>query len=135
MKAKILITLKSFERIQTQFILRRFSYFDPVPRGPNASRVQLRAESPSAFHKRLKIPISSIALPKKQTIFTVLRSPHIDKKSRDQFEYKIYKQLVSFETEINLIREKLYNLKFHEIPGVQMKVVLQTKTRLRLNEA
>lgn len=76
--------------------------------------------------------ISLVALPKKQTLFTVLRSPHIDKKSRDQFEYKIHKQLIILDTEINQIREKLFHLKFHEIPGVQMKVVFQTKTRLQL---
>ena len=72
----------------------------------------------------------SIALPKTESNYTILRSPHIDKKSRDQFELKIQKQLIIVKTEINQMREKLFNLKFHEIPGVQIKVVFKTKTRL-----
>jgi len=130
MKAKILITLKSFEKIQNSSLFGRKQAFWSNLWGPNQELVDF---STSTNHERQKISISSIAFPKKQTIFTVLRSPHIDKKSRDQYEYKIYKQCFTFETEVNQIREKLYHLKFHEIPGVQMKVVFQTKTRLRLN--
>jgi ribosomal protein S10 len=72
----------------------------------------------------------SIALPKEQSNYTVLRSPHIDKKSRDQFVLKVHKRLIIVKTEIRELRKKLFNLKFHEIPGVQMKVIFQTKTRL-----
>ncbi len=35
-----------------------------------------------------------IPLPMKRRIFTVNRSPHIDKKSREQFEMRTYKRLV-----------------------------------------
>ena len=35
-----------------------------------------------------------IPLPTKVTRYTVLRSPHVDKKSREQFEMKIHKRLV-----------------------------------------
>jgi ribosomal protein S10 len=35
----------------------------------------------------------SIKLPKKIQKFTVLRSPHVNKKSREQFETRIYKQV------------------------------------------
>ena len=35
-----------------------------------------------------------IPLPTERTIFTVLRSPHVDKKSRDQFEIRTHKRLV-----------------------------------------
>ncbi|HCG76561.1 MAG: 30S ribosomal protein S10 [bacterium (Candidatus Ratteibacteria) CG_4_10_14_3_um_filter_41_18] len=35
-----------------------------------------------------------IPLPTKKEIFTVLRSPHIDKKSREQFELCIHKRLI-----------------------------------------
>ena len=37
-----------------------------------------------------------IPLPTKRQIFTVLRSPHIDKKSREQFEIRIHKRLIDF---------------------------------------
>ena len=35
-----------------------------------------------------------IPLPTKRTVYTVLRSPHVDKKSREQFQTKIHKRLV-----------------------------------------
>ena len=35
-----------------------------------------------------------IPLPTKRTVYTVLRSPHVDKKSREQFEMRIHKRLV-----------------------------------------
>jgi small subunit ribosomal protein S10 len=38
-----------------------------------------------------------IPLPRKIHKFTVLRSPHIDKKARDQFEMRIYNRLIEVE--------------------------------------
>jgi small subunit ribosomal protein S10 len=35
-----------------------------------------------------------IPLPTKRTIYTVLRSPNIDKKSREQFEIRVHKRLI-----------------------------------------
>jgi len=35
-----------------------------------------------------------IPLPTKRSVYTVLRSPHIDKKSREQFEIRIHKRLI-----------------------------------------
>ena len=35
-----------------------------------------------------------IPLPTKRTVFTVLRSPHVDKKSREQFEIRTHKRLI-----------------------------------------
>ena len=35
-----------------------------------------------------------IPLPTKRTVYTVLRSPHIDKKSREQFETRTHKRLI-----------------------------------------
>ncbi|MEE9500233.1 MAG: 30S ribosomal protein S10 [Candidatus Omnitrophota bacterium] len=35
-----------------------------------------------------------VPLPTKREIFTVLRSPHIDKKSREQFQIKTHKRLL-----------------------------------------
>ncbi len=35
-----------------------------------------------------------VPLPTKRTIYTVLRSPFIDKKSREQFETRIHKRLM-----------------------------------------
>jgi small subunit ribosomal protein S10 len=35
-----------------------------------------------------------VPLPTKRTVYTVLRSPHVDKKSREQFETRIHKRLI-----------------------------------------
>lgn len=35
-----------------------------------------------------------VPLPTKREVFTVLRSPHIDKKSREQFQIKTHKRLL-----------------------------------------
>jgi len=35
-----------------------------------------------------------IPLPTKRSIYTVLRSPHVDKKSREQFQIKVHKRIV-----------------------------------------
>lgn len=38
--------------------------------------------------------VGPVALPSKQRRFTVLRSPHIDKKSREQFEIVTHKRIL-----------------------------------------
>ena len=35
-----------------------------------------------------------IPLPTKRSIYTVLRSPHVDKKSREQFQIKVHKRII-----------------------------------------
>jgi small subunit ribosomal protein S10 len=35
-----------------------------------------------------------IPLPTQRTLYTVLRSPHVNKKSREQFEMRIHKRLI-----------------------------------------
>jgi small subunit ribosomal protein S10 len=38
--------------------------------------------------------LGPIPLPTKRTVYTVLRSPNIDKKSREQFEMRVHKRLI-----------------------------------------
>ena len=35
-----------------------------------------------------------IPLPTRRTVYTVLRSPHVDKKSREQFETRVHKRVL-----------------------------------------
>ena len=35
-----------------------------------------------------------IPLPTRRTVYTVLRSPHVDKKSREQFETRVHKRVI-----------------------------------------
>ena len=71
------------------------------------SRIRLRLKS--FDHKLLDVSMSEIVetvkktgatvlgpvpLPTKRELYTVLRSPHVDKKSREQFELKTHKRLL-----------------------------------------
>jgi small subunit ribosomal protein S10 len=38
--------------------------------------------------------VGPVPLPTKRRIYTVLRSPHVDKKSREQFEIRIHNRLI-----------------------------------------
>ena len=38
--------------------------------------------------------LGPVPLPTKRELYTVLRSPHVDKKSREQFELKTHKRLL-----------------------------------------
>lgn len=64
-----------------------------------------------------------IMLPTQKSYITVLRSPHIDKKSREQFVYKTSKMSIEFSfsnpTNLNLF---IFALNQIEIPGVEMKI-------------
>jgi small subunit ribosomal protein S10 len=64
--------------------------------------------------------ILQVSLPIKQKRFTVLRSPHIDKKSREQFEIKYHKAI------LNLTLSKANN---------QRKVVFFNDLTISSNEA
>ena len=52
-----------------------------------------------------------IGLPSSRLLYTVLRSPHIDKKSREQFEMKIKKEFLVIKTETHELRKKCFWLK------------------------
>ncbi len=41
--------------------------------------------------------VGPIPLPTKRELYTVLRSPHVDKKSREQFELKTHKRLLDIK--------------------------------------
>ena len=41
--------------------------------------------------------LGPIPLPTKRSVYTVLRSPHVDKKSREQLETRIHKRLIDIE--------------------------------------
>ena len=38
--------------------------------------------------------VGPVPLPTSRTIYTVLRSPHVDKKSREQFEVRTHKRII-----------------------------------------
>jgi len=61
-----------------------------------------------------------IPLPTKREIFTVLRSPHVDKKSREQFQLKTHKRLLDI---INPTAKTIDALKKLDLPaGVEVEI-------------
>ena len=61
-----------------------------------------------------------IPLPTKRSLYTVLRSPHVDKKSREQFQTKIHKRMVDI---INSTPKTVESLMKLDLPaGVEIKV-------------
>ena len=61
-----------------------------------------------------------ISLPTKIKRYCVLRSPHVDKKSREHLEIRIYKKFIDL---YNLSNDKLQNLLDEAYPpGVQITV-------------
>jgi small subunit ribosomal protein S10 len=66
-----------------------------------------------------------IRLPTKIKKFTVLRSPHIDKKSREQFEIRTHKRLLNiFNTKENTINTFLKYVEDNLPSGVNLKITL-----------
>ncbi len=61
-----------------------------------------------------------IPLPTKRSLFTVLRSPHVDKKSREQFEVRIHKRLIDIHNATPKTIDQLMKL---ELPaGVDIEI-------------
>src|SRR3989344_4620005 len=51
-----------------------------------------------------------IPLPTKKTIYTVIKSPHIYKKSREQFEMRVHKRLIDISEPTTKTIDSLMNL-------------------------
>ena len=64
----------------------------------------------------------SIPLPTKRSIYTVLRSPHVDKKSREQFQTKIHKRMVDIINSTPKTVESLMKLDLPAGVDIEIKV-------------
>jgi small subunit ribosomal protein S10 len=63
-----------------------------------------------------------IPLPTKKTVYTVLRSPHVDKKSREQFETRAHKRLIDILNSTNKTVDSLMKLELPAGVDVEIKV-------------
>ncbi len=99
MEARIRIKLKSF---------------DPHLLDRSAKKIALTARRTGA---KVSGPIP---LPTKRTLFSVIRSPHVHKKSQEQFELKIHKRLLEI---VNPQQETIDKLSRLELPpGVEVEI-------------
>ncbi len=64
-----------------------------------------------------------IPLPTKKKIFTVLRSPHVNKKAREQFELNAYVRLLDIYSSSTKTVDSLMKLELPSGVNVQIKVL------------
>ncbi len=68
------------------------------------------------------IVLGPVPLPTEINRYTVLRSPHVDKKSREQFEIRTHKRLVDI---VNPNQRTIYSLMKLDLPaGVDVEIKL-----------
>lgn len=63
-----------------------------------------------------------VPLPTSRTVYTVLRSPHVDKKSREQFETRIHKRLIDIYDSTPQTVDALMKLDLPAGIGIDIKV-------------
>jgi len=63
-----------------------------------------------------------IPLPIKRNLYTILKSPHTDKKSREQFEFKTYKRLIDLSDISQKTIEALGRIDLAAGVDIQIKV-------------
>jgi len=63
-----------------------------------------------------------IPFPSKRSIYTVLRSPHVNKKSREQFQTKIHKRLIDILNSTPKTVESLMKLDLPAGIDIEIKV-------------
>ena len=63
-----------------------------------------------------------IPLPTKRSVYTVLRSPHVDKKSREQFQTKIHKRMIDLINSTPKTVESLMKLDLPAGVDIELKV-------------
>lgn len=83
--------------------------------------LDLSAEEIVDTAKRTGAMVSGpIPLPTKREVFTVLRSPHVDKKSREQFQIKTHKRILDI---VNPTSKTIDALKKLDLPaGVYVEI-------------
>jgi small subunit ribosomal protein S10 len=116
----IKISLKSFESAALQSALSKIEQFCLT----FLMTMEKKRGKPAAA-KRVGDcnPLSYTPIPSHNKKITLLRSPHIDKKSREQFEWQIYKgQIRVLSCDRKVFPILLSLLKSSEFPGTELTV-------------
>ncbi len=96
-------------------------------------RIRLKAYDHAALDRSAKEIVRTVTrtgakisgpvpLPTKKTIYTVLRSPHVDKTSREQFEMRIHKRLIDIYDSSQQTIDSLMRLDLPAGVDVEIKV-------------
>lgn len=63
-----------------------------------------------------------VPLPTQKSIYTVLRSPHVNKKSREQFEKRVHKRLIEILNSSQKTMDALTSLELPAGVNIEVKV-------------
>nr|QGP70641.1 ribosomal protein S10 [Tetraselmis sp. CCMP 881] len=107
--------IKSYRK---DLLIKTFSSFEKLG-------LILSADEELIFHQRLS--------KSKKRKLTVIRSPHVHKKSREQFSSNSYYSIFTVQlSNINVLLQMLKSCSFY---GVQFKVVLESHSSILLDES
>jgi len=84
-------------------------------------KIRLKAYEPAVLDRSAEVIVQTVLktgalvrgpvpLPTKRSVYTVLRSPHVNKKSREQFEMRIHKRLIEIKNSTPQTTEYLKKL-------------------------
>ncbi len=96
-------------------------------------KIRLRAYDAAVLDRSAEVIVSTalrtgalvrgpIPLPTRKSVYTVLRSTFVDKKSREQFETRIHKRLIEIENSTAQTTEFLKKLTLPASVDVEIKV-------------
>jgi small subunit ribosomal protein S10 len=103
----------------TEKIRIKLKGYDPRIVDKSAKRIVLTARGTGADVK------GPIPLPTKKTLISVIRSPHVHKRSREQFFFCVHKRLIEI---INPTQETVEKLSKLDLPaGVDVKIQVEVE--------
>jgi small subunit ribosomal protein S10 len=109
---------------------------EPVSKSENRIRIKLKAYDHHLLDQSVAEIVKStrntgakvigpIPLPTDRTLYTILRSPHADKKSQDQFQMLVHKRLIDI---MNPTQQTTTALKKLNLPaGVHVEIKANTR--------
>ncbi len=107
-------------------------------------KIRLKAYEPAVLDRSAQMIVQTamrtgalvrgpVPLPTRRSVYTVLRSPHVDKKSREQFEIRIHKRLIEIENATSQTTDFLKKLTLPTpLTAQTLTLVLRLATPLRL---
>jgi small subunit ribosomal protein S10 len=96
-------------------------------------RIRLKAYEPTTLDRSAQVICETakrtgadikgpVPLPTQRSVYTVNRSPHVDKKSREQFEIRVHKRLIDIVNSTNQTVDALMKLNLPAGVDIELKV-------------
>lgn len=101
---------------KTQKIRIKLKAYDPKLIDTSSERIVRTVKQTGA------VISGPIPLPTRRTVYTVNRSPHVDKKSREQFETRVHKRLIDILSSTQKTVDALMRLELPAGVDVEVKV-------------